>query len=99
MVAAGKQHCSIDILHRILGSGKHHRKWNAWKTDDTTLDWNGPEVQQGSWQGQLALGTPAVWTESEESRPGYHALNRYMYMYDCDAIGPNIEQGRYVHYM
>ena len=72
---AATSKCAIPILHRFLGSGSHFAKLNAWSAHDNYLDWYGAEPAQGTYQGLLAEGTPAVWT-TNKADAGHSDLNR-----------------------
>ncbi|XP_076446342.1 uncharacterized protein LOC143283850 [Babylonia areolata] len=69
--------CSIPIRHRDTGSGSHYAGVRAWGKGDHFLDWYGPEVGQGTFQGRPADGTPAVWTTNDPNHPGYSLLNTF----------------------
>ncbi|KAK3600013.1 hypothetical protein CHS0354_012680 [Potamilus streckersoni] len=88
---ATSSHCAIPIRHKHLGTGDHYAPLNAWNKNDNFLDWYGAESGQGSYHGRAAEGTPAVWTSSSPTSPGYNSLNKYGEHYwlvdidmDCD---------------
>jgi len=54
--------CAIPIKHRPLGTSAHFAKYNAWSVGDSFLDLFGAECGQGTYQRQVAEGTPALWT-------------------------------------
>lgn len=58
-----------------MGTGEHYAKVNAWSKGDNFLDWYGAEAGQGSYQGQQAHGTPAVWTTNDASHSGHSDFN------------------------
>ena len=68
--------CSIPIHDRLVGIGSHFQKYNAWSVNDTYLDWHGAEQGQGTYQGQAASGTPAIWTTNDASKDGYIEFNQ-----------------------
>ncbi|XP_071496347.1 pancreatic alpha-amylase 2a5-like [Diadema antillarum] len=72
----------IPISHNIGGSNE---KFNSWKSGDDFLDWNGAEIDQGSYRGSFAEGTPLVWTTNDPKKAsnvqsdgyGYTPLNEW----------------------
>ena len=75
---AGTSGCAIPIKHRPLGTSAHFAKYNAWSVGDNFLDWYGAESGQGTYQGQVAEGTPAVWTTNVAGQTGHNDLNTYV---------------------
>ncbi|XP_052766593.1 alpha-amylase-like [Mya arenaria] len=69
--------CAIPIRERSLGTSAHYTKYNAWSNGDNFLDWYGAEAGQGTYHGQVAEGTPAVWTTNVAGQAGHSDLNTY----------------------
>ena len=73
--------CSIPIKSHDLGTGVHYEAYNAWRKGDDFLDWLGPESHQGTFQGNKAHGSPAVWTTNDPGdQQRYNPLNTYVNM-------------------
>ncbi|XP_069940254.1 alpha-amylase A-like isoform X4 [Cherax quadricarinatus] len=69
--------CALDITVNSLGTNVHYDRYNAWRAGDTKLDWYGAQAGQGTYNGQVASGTPLVWTTSNSGAPEYQELNTY----------------------
>ncbi|KAH3853812.1 alpha-amylase A-like [Dreissena polymorpha] len=69
--------CSIPISDRPIGNGPHYGQYNAWRVGDHFLDWSGAEPGQGTVNGIMAQGTPAVWTTNNPNHPGHSQFNEY----------------------
>jgi alpha-amylase len=74
---AATSRCAVAIEHAELGTGYHYEKYNDWKEGDSKLDWYGMEEGQGTWQGMFPEGTPAVWTTTDNTHPGYQPDNEW----------------------
>ncbi|XP_071127434.1 uncharacterized protein [Mytilus edulis] len=77
MSVASMSNCSIPIQSINLGSSGQYDAYNAWRNGDKLLDWFGPEPGQGTFQGERAFGTPAVWTTNNPSDGRYNKLNTF----------------------
>ncbi|KHJ89499.1 hypothetical protein OESDEN_10674 [Oesophagostomum dentatum] len=56
-------------------------EYRAWSRGDSYLDFEGPEIGQGRYNGTEAFGTPCLWTTSDPSQRGYNPFNKYGYAY------------------
>ncbi|XP_038066973.1 LOW QUALITY PROTEIN: uncharacterized protein LOC119736999 [Patiria miniata] len=74
--------CDVPITHITSGE---NAQYNAWKTGDNNLDWNGAEEGQNAYENIAAQGTPLVWTTNDPSYAanmdadgyGYTPLNQW----------------------
>ena len=69
---AAKSKCSIPIRSNNI---PNRPEYDSWRVGDNFLDWYGKEQGQGSYHGEQADGTPAVWTTNDQSSPYHSALN------------------------
>ncbi|CAH1775264.1 unnamed protein product [Owenia fusiformis] len=86
--------CAIPIRHRRVPIAGESSAPYVWSQGDNYLDWYGAENYQGRFQGQIAAGTPMIWTTDSSSGPivdidgyGYTGLNVYgnhYWMLDVD---------------
>jgi alpha-amylase len=49
--------------------------YNSWMVGDTQLDWDGPEVGQGTFLNHSAMGTALAWTTDDKTEKFYYELN------------------------
>lgn len=68
--------CAISISVNSLGSGDPYLSYNAYRLNDTKLDWYGAQVNQGTYLGKPASGTPMAWTTNVPTAPEYQPLNK-----------------------
>ena len=54
---------------------KQWESYNDWSEGDDKLDWDGPQVGQGTHEGYDAMGTAWGWTTSDKTNPFYYELN------------------------
>ncbi|KAK6185043.1 hypothetical protein SNE40_007365 [Patella caerulea] len=78
----GTDPCSIPIRHKNVSSSAATK----WSVGDNYLDWQGAEINQASFNGLAAEGTPLVWTTSKhvpgnltvrDNGFGFSALNTF----------------------
>ena len=55
--------CAVSIRHRESPSDVSSAYY-VWSQGDRHLDWYGAEEDQGEFQGNLAGGSPLMWTTS-----------------------------------
>ena len=71
-------HFGYHLLKDVsLGDTDHYAKYNAWRKGDTSLDWNGAQENQGTFNNLRAEGTPMAWTSNKPSDWRYQSLNTY----------------------
>ena len=49
--------------------------YNSWMEGDDKLDWDGPQPDQGTFNGYDAMGTAAAWTTDDETNDFYYEGN------------------------
>ena len=52
-------------------------KYNAWSEGDDKLDWDGPQEDQGLFEGYESMGTALAWTTDDKTNDYYFELNDY----------------------
>ncbi|TRY76789.1 hypothetical protein TCAL_12427 [Tigriopus californicus] len=67
--------CAIDIALNEMP--KQWESYNAWMEGDTKLDWEGPQVGQGTFDDYEAFGTPGAWTTDDATDDFYYELNTF----------------------
>lgn len=67
--------CAIDMFIHTLGTITHYESYNSWRVGDTRLDWMGAQAGQGTYNGQIASGTPLAWTTNNVLSPAFQELN------------------------
>ncbi|KHJ98926.1 hypothetical protein OESDEN_01091, partial [Oesophagostomum dentatum] len=68
--------CALPVIHGTV-TPSTCSKYAAWSIGDKYLDFDGPEIGQGVYNGTEAAGTPTVQTTNDPSKKEYHPLNRY----------------------
>ncbi|CAL1526033.1 unnamed protein product [Lymnaea stagnalis] len=69
--------CVIPIRHRDLNMTDATPARNAWAEGDNYLDWYGAEVNQGTDNGVVAVGTPGQLTSNNSANQYYNLINKY----------------------
>lgn len=67
--------CAIPIRDREEVVNQYFQKYNAWRLGDDFLDWYGAEQGQGTFLGNVAEGSPGIWTSNNPADPGYQPIN------------------------
>uniref|UniRef100_A0AC35U1S7 Alpha-amylase n=1 Tax=Rhabditophanes sp. KR3021 TaxID=114890 RepID=A0AC35U1S7_9BILA len=68
--------CALPIYHNWKVS-KWYDEYLSWHQNDLYLDWQGPELSQGTHDGIIASGTPLIYTTNDQTKPEYQPLNKY----------------------
>ncbi|PVD34248.1 hypothetical protein C0Q70_05516 [Pomacea canaliculata] len=79
--------CAIPIRDREEVVSQYFQKYNAWRLGDDFLDWYGAEQGQGTFLGNVAEGSPGIWTSNNPADPGYQPINTFgnhYWMLDID---------------
>ena len=54
--------------------------YNSWMEGDDKLDWDGPQPDQGLFNGYEAMGTAAAWTTDDETSDFFYEGNPGLYL-------------------